>query len=89
MAANGHTNCVSLPTLKQPLALPMVVYAFLAKHSLASRWVLYTHMRLRGDPKRYGHQWLENNLLCIPMLEVALTTVVGGYGIFGVKVDFQ
>ena len=32
MAANGHTNCVSLPTLKQPLALPMVVYAFLAKH---------------------------------------------------------
>ena len=50
--------------------------------------LIYTYEAKRG-PKRYGHQWLENNLLCIPMLEVALTTVVGGYGIFGVKVDFQ
>ena len=63
--------------------------AFLAKHFVRSRWVLNINMRLGGDPKRHCQQWLENNLLCLPMLEVTLNIVVGGCDILGVKVDFK
>ena len=52
MAANGHTNCVSLPTLKQPLALPMVVYGVFGQTFCGVKvGLIYTYEAKRGSKK--------------------------------------
>jgi hypothetical protein len=52
MAANGHTICVSLPTLKQPLALPMVVCGVFGQTFYGVKVGLkYTYEAKRGPKK--------------------------------------